>query len=69
MSDDTKPNEPLDIPEDLREEAAKIIKQAFQSFSEHNAQMAKELKEFNANQQDVRKKLKSGANRTTGRII
>jgi len=69
MSDDTKPNEPLDIPEDLWEEATKIIKQAFQSFSEHNAQMAEELKEFNANQQDVRKKLKSGANRTTGRII
>lgn len=69
MSDNVRPNEPLDIPEDLREEAAKTIKQAVQLFSDHNAQMAKELKEFNANKQNVRKKIQSGANRTTGRII
>ncbi len=69
MSDDVKPNEPLDIPEDLREEAAKMIKQAFQLFSDHNAQMAKELRDFNANKQNVRNKIQSGANRTTGRIV
>lgn len=69
MSENTKPNKPLDIPEDLQEEAANTIKQAFQLFSDHNAQIAKELREFNANRQDVRKRLQSGANRTTGRIV
>ena len=69
MRDNVKPNKPRGIPEDLQEEAAKTIKQAFQLFSDHNAQLAKELKEFNDNKQDVRKKLQSGANRTTGRIV
>lgn len=62
MSEKVNSNEPLDIPEDLQEEAANTIKQAFQLFSDHNAQIAKELKEFNANRQDIRKKLQSGAN-------
>ena len=69
MSEKPKLNKPLDIPEDLQEEAAKTIKQAFQLFSDHNAQIAKELEEFNANRQDLRKRLQSGANRTTGRIV
>jgi len=69
MSERLNSGEPYDIPENLREEAAKTIKQAFQLFSDHNKRMAEDLAAFNQKQAEIKERLKSGANRTSGRIV
>lgn len=65
----TPKNKPLDIPDELREEAAETIKQAFQLFSTHNKQLAEGLAAFQEKQSEIKVRVKRGANRTTGRIV
>jgi hypothetical protein len=69
MSETRPPNNPTDIPEDIKEEVKNTIRNAFQLFANQNKEMAQELREFNAKRQEIRGKLKDGANRTTGRIV
>ncbi len=62
-------NKPLDIPDELREEAAETIKQAFHAFADHNKRINEGLAAFHKEQLEIKERIKRGANRTTGRIV
>ena len=66
---ETQQKKPLDIPDELREEAAETIKQTFQLFSDHNKRIAEGLAAFQQKQSEIKERVKRGANRTTGRIV
>ena len=66
---ETSKNKPLDIPDELREEAAETIKQTFQLFADHNKRLAEGLSAFYQKQSEIKERVKHGANRTSGRIV
>jgi len=64
-----KTPEPLEIPEEVREQAKNLISQAFSLIGQQIERLGKDLKDFNNKRAEIRRKIDEGARRTSGRIV
>ncbi|MEK6320256.1 MAG: hypothetical protein AABN33_01095 [Acidobacteriota bacterium] len=59
----------IEISEETRQEAKKLIEGAFRLFAEHAQNINDELVEFNKKREKARRRIQDGARRTSGTIV
>ncbi len=57
------------ISKEAQEGAKQIIEKGIRSFADHSQQLADEIADFDKKREDIRREIKRGARRTSGRII
>jgi hypothetical protein len=69
MSPSKKIPEHPEIPEEVGEQAKKLISQAFSLIGQQLDQLGKDLEDFNNKRSEIRRNINEGARRTSGRIV
>jgi uncharacterized protein YoxC len=57
------------LPEDVKQQAADLVRGAFKLFGEHSKELAEELADFNKQQQRAEERIDRGARRTKTGVI
>lgn len=57
------------ISKEAQEEAKSVVESAFRDLTEHVRQITEDIREFNKNRVEMRRRMQNGARRTSGRII
>ncbi len=66
---DQKDKMSFEIPKAVREDVEQIIKEGVRALNSGFKNFAERVEQFNKNREEVRRRIKNGARRTSGRIV